>query len=149
MERRNVANWSLLGHVDCGKTSLVKSLLARCEKSVASTCSLDKHPESQRRGITIDLGFAALEFGDRCVCLVDCPGHASLAQKVIAGAHIIDGAMLVIDASKGIQAQTIGARPAAKHLGPHRATECIVLAEIFARDIMVVLNKVDLLPRDR
>lgn len=42
------------------------------------------------------------------ICLVDCPGHASLVRTVIGGAHIIDLAILVVDATKGVQAQTAG-----------------------------------------
>lgn len=42
------------------------------------------------------------------ICLVDCPGHASLVRTVIGGSHIIDAAILVVDATKGVQAQTAG-----------------------------------------
>lgn len=61
---------------------------------------------------------------------VDCPGHASLIRTVIGGAQIIDMIILVIDATKGMQAQTV---------------ECVVIGEaVMARgaDVIVVLNKV-------
>lgn len=68
--------------------------------------------------------------------LVDCPGHASLIRTVIGGARIIDAMLLVVDATKGLQAQT---------------TECLAVGEMAARRMVVALNKVDLLnpPEDR
>ncbi len=61
---------------------------------------------------------------------MDCPGHASLLRTIIGGAQIIDMMFLVIDIAKGIQTQT---------------AECIIIAELFIKNIIVVLNKVDLL----
>lgn len=61
--------------------------------------------------------------------LVDCPGHASLIRTIIGGAQIIDLMFLIIDATKGIQAQT---------------AECIIIAELFMKKVIVVLNKVDM-----
>lgn len=66
--------------------------------------------------------------------LVDCPGHASLIRTVLGGAHIMDMMVLVIDITKGIQVQT---------------AECIVIGEMTVDKILVVLNKVDLLPEDK
>lgn len=63
--------------------------------------------------------------------LVDCPGHASLIRTVIGGAQIIDSMILVVDVTKGIQAQT---------------AECLVIGEILSDDMIVVMNKVDLVP---
>jgi selenocysteine-specific elongation factor len=62
--------------------------------------------------------------------LVDCPGHASLIRTIIGGAQIIDIMFLVIDLAKGIQAQT---------------AECIIIAELYTKKMIVVLNKVDLI----
>ena len=59
-------NLGVLGHVDSGKTSLVKAL-----SQMLSTASLDKHPESRARGITLDLGFSAFT--------VDAPPHVQEA----------------------------------------------------------------------
>ena len=143
-DRSNVVNVNVgvLGHVDSGKTSLVKAL-----STLLSTAALDKNPQSQQRGITLDLGFSAftlpmpahlqdaagsekdlLQF-----TLVDCPGHASLIRTIIGGAQIIDMMVLVVDANKGIQTQT---------------AECIVIGEITTDKLIVVLNKIDLLPAD-
>jgi len=133
-------NVGVMGHVDSGKTSLCKILT-----QVASTASLDKHPQSQERGITLDLGFSAffahipdhlrslvaeryklLQF-----TLVDCPGHASLMKTIIGSASIIDVMLLVIDINKGIEIQT---------------AECMILGELLKLKIIVVLNKIDVIP---
>mmetsp|Transcript_38659 Transcript_38659/g.99934 ORF Transcript_38659/g.99934 Transcript_38659/m.99934 type:complete len:687 (-) Transcript_38659:15-2075(-) len=129
-------NIGILGHIDSGKTSLCRAL-----STITSTASLDKHPQSQERGITLDLGFSAFSsdapehfkaagYESMQFCLVDCPGHASLIKTVIGGAQIIDLCILVIDANKGIQAQT---------------AECLVIAEILANQLVIVLNKVDMI----
>lgn len=85
-------NVGILGHVDSGKTSLAKAL-----STIASTASFDKNPQSQERGITIDLGFSGLvvdmpeHMKKSCseqklqLTLVDCPGHASLIRTIIGG----------------------------------------------------------------
>lgn len=128
-------NIGVLGHVDSGKTSMCRILSA-----VTSTASLDKNPQSQERGITLDLGFSAFftrvptrfdkEIKEEYLqfTLVDCPGHASLIRTIIGGAQIIDLMFLIIDITKGIQAQT---------------AECIIIAELYMKKIIVILNKVD------
>ena len=93
-------NVGVLGHVDSGKTSLCKAL-----STVASTASFDKNPQSQERGITLDLGFSSFcvslpthlhdqvssaEISYIQYTLVDCPGHASLIRTIISGAQIMD-----------------------------------------------------------
>ena len=147
-------NVGVLGHVDSGKTSLVKAL-----STLLSTASLDKNPQSIARGITLDLGFSAFllplparlenqmaaaaataaEAQDATAAppaapfralqftLVDCPGHASLIRTIIGGAQIIDMMILVVNVLKGIQTQT---------------AECLVIGEICTNHLIVVLNKV-------
>lgn len=60
--------------------------------------------------------------------MVDCPGHASLIRTIIGGAQIIDLMFLIVDITKGIQAQT---------------AECIIIAELYMKKIIIILNKVD------
>jgi small GTP-binding protein len=133
-------NVGVLGHVDSGKTALVRAL-----STVVSTAALDKSPTAQERGITLDLGFSSFitsipddiahadshPYTALQVTLVDCPGHASLVRTVIGGAQIMDLALLVVDVQRGIQTQTF---------------ECLVIAEISIERLVVVLNKIDLLP---
>jgi selenocysteine-specific elongation factor len=128
-------NCGVLGHIDSGKTSLCRVL-----HQVASTASMDKNPQSQERGITLDLGFSSFFLPDPAetnkgieVTLVDCPGHASLIRTVLAGAQIIDVCILVVDAKKGFQTQT---------------AECLVIAEILVPKLLIVVNKIDLIPRE-
>ncbi|ESN95480.1 hypothetical protein HELRODRAFT_102529 [Helobdella robusta] len=133
-------NVGVLGHVDSGKTSLAKAL-----STVASTACFDKNPQSKERGITLDLGFSSfavdapshvVEAGYEKLqfTLVDCPGHASLIKTIIGGAQIVDMMMLVVDITKGMQTQT---------------AECLVIGEITCRKMIVVLNKIDLIPDDK
>eukprot|EP00741_Cyanophora_paradoxa_P007404 tig00001127_g7163.t1 len=137
MSRILNVNVGVLGHVDSGKTSLVKALSTRL-----STAALDKHPESRQRGITIDLGFSACElpvpehlagqYDALQLTLVDCPGHATLIRTVLGASAIIDSIILVVDVTKGIQTQT---------------AECLVVGEVTeVADLVVVLNKADLFP---
>jgi len=86
------------GHVDHGKTWLVRALTGR---------DTDRLPEEQRRGISIDLGYAPLELPDgRRMSLVDVPGHERFVRTMIAGATGIDLFLLVIDAQEGARPQT-------------------------------------------
>jgi|UPI000581AED2 selenocysteine-specific elongation factor len=132
-------NLGVLGHVDSGKTSLVKAL-----STLLSTAALDKSKQSRQRGMTLDLGFSCFfldmpshlqaSYPDKKnlqITLVDCPGHASLIRTIIGGAQIIDMVLLVVDAVKGWQAQT---------------TECLVLAELTSPYLVVALNKADQFP---
>ena len=86
------------GHVDHGKTALVKALTG---------FDCDTHEEEKRRGITINLGFAhlALDSGDT-LGIVDVPGHRDFVHTMVAGASGIDCVLLVIAADAGIMPQT-------------------------------------------
>lgn len=129
-------NVGVLGHVDSGKTSLVRALSTQL-----STAALDKHPQSQERGITLDLGFSSFRLppttdddSDLQVTLVDCPGHASLFKTILGGVAIVDLALLVVDVRKGLQPQTI---------------ESLVVGALAVGDRLVVaLTKTDLLAGD-
>lgn len=89
-------NVGILGHVDSGKTSLSKAL-----STVASTAAFDKNPQSQKRGITLDLGFSSFSVKEDIpahlapasevqITLVDCPGHASLIRTIICGVFYVN-----------------------------------------------------------
>jgi selenocysteine-specific elongation factor len=86
------------GHVDHGKTWLVRALTGK---------DTDRLPEEQRRGISIELGYAPLELpSGRRLSLIDVPGHERFVRTMVAGATGIDLFLLVIDAREGPREQT-------------------------------------------
>ncbi len=85
------------GHIDHGKTALVR---------VLTGIDTDRLPDEKLRGITIDLGFAALELGETRLAIVDVPGHERFIRNMLAGATGLDLAMLVIAADDGVMPQT-------------------------------------------
>jgi len=115
----------LVGHIDHGKTQLARALSQK-----VSTAGLDKHPQSQERGITIDLGFTMFVLGKYLVTLVDSPGHADLFRSVVAGAGIIDAALVAVAADEGPKVQT------GEHL--------LLLESMGVDTIIVVITKTDI-----
>jgi selenocysteine-specific elongation factor len=120
----------LFGHVDHGKTMLAKQLTEK-----VSTAALDKAPDSARRGMTLDMGFSAFTLGNYLVTLVDLPGHFSLVRHAVAGANIIDAAVLVVAADLGLQVQS------AEHFS--------IVKDIGIKDLVIALNKIDLASPER
>jgi selenocysteine-specific elongation factor len=87
------------GHIDHGKTTLLRALTG---------IDADRLPEEQRRGMTIDVGYAHLVQDDgEILDFVDVPGHDRLIGNMLVGAGEIDAAMLVVAADDGPRAQTI------------------------------------------
>ena len=110
------------GHVDHGKTLLVKALTG---------IDTDRLVEEKKRGITIELGFAHLDFPDGTQAgIVDVPGHEKFIKNMLAGAGGIDLAMLVVAADEGFMPQTV------EHLG--------ILSLLGIRDGLVVITKCDM-----
>ncbi len=85
------------GHIDHGKTALIRALTG---------VDADRLPEEKQRGITIDLGFAELEFGGLHIGFIDVPGHERFVKNMLAGASGIDAVMLIIAADEGVMPQT-------------------------------------------
>ncbi len=86
------------GHVDHGKSTLVKALTG---------IDPDRLAEEKERGMTIDLGFAWLKLpSGREVSIVDVPGHESFIKNMLAGVGGIDAALLVVAADEGVMPQT-------------------------------------------
>lgn len=82
------------GHIDHGKTALVKALTGT---------DTDRLAEEKARGMTIDLGFAYL---DQSITIIDVPGHEKFIRNMVAGVSTIHIALLVIAADDGIMPQT-------------------------------------------
>ncbi|MFO0965148.1 MAG: selenocysteine-specific translation elongation factor [Gemmataceae bacterium] len=85
------------GHIDHGKTSLVKALTG---------IDCDRLPEEKARGITIDIGFATLDLGDIRLGIVDVPGHERFIKNMLAGATGIDLVVLIVAADDSVMPQT-------------------------------------------
>ena len=86
------------GHIDHGKTALVKALTG---------VDTDRLPEEKRRGITVELGFAPIALNDGITAsVIDVPGHEAFVKTMVAGAAGIDVALLVIAADEGMMPQT-------------------------------------------
>ncbi len=115
------------GHVDHGKTQLVKLLTG---------CNTDRLKEEQERGLTIELGFAPCVLqSDIYVGIVDVPGHDKFIKNMVAGVSGIGMAILVIAADDGIMPQTV------EHLQ--------ILELLGIRNGMVALTKIDLVGQER
>jgi selenocysteine-specific elongation factor len=85
------------GHIDHGKTALVKCLTG---------CDTDRLKEEKERGMSIELGFAPCIISDIEVGIVDVPGHENFIKTMVAGATGIDGVIFVIAADDGVMPQT-------------------------------------------
>ncbi|MCX9012711.1 MAG: translation initiation factor IF-2 subunit gamma [Candidatus Methanoperedens sp.] len=148
-----VVNIGIVGHVDHGKTTLVKAL---------SGVWTDRHSEEIKRGISIRLGYADIvlrkcpncpgpeayttkEVCEKCgaksevlrsISFVDSPGHETLMATMLSGAALMDGALLVIAANEPCpQPQT------KEHL--------MALNIIGIKNIVIIQNKIDLVPREK
>ena len=87
------------GHIDHGKTAMVKTITG---------INTDRLAEEQKRGITIDLGYAHAQLDkDICLSIVDVPGHEKFVRNMVAGASGIDLVLFVIAADEGIMPQTM------------------------------------------
>jgi len=114
------------GHVDHGKTLLVKALTG---------IDTDRLQEEKKRGITIELGFAHLDWEDGTQAgIVDVPGHEKFIKNMLAGAGGIDLAMLVVAADEGFMPQTV------EHLG--------ILSLLGIKEGLVVITKTDMVDPD-
>jgi selenocysteine-specific elongation factor len=105
---KNYTTVGVTGHIDHGKTSLV---------GVLTGVDTDTHPEEKRRGITIDLGFAAMQSGDHTFAFIDAPGHQKYLGNLLAGVSAVDVGLLVVACDQGIQAQTLEHAAILKTLG--------------------------------
>ena len=115
------------GHVDHGKTTLVRALTG---------VDTDRLPEEKKRGLTIDLGFAYHEIEDGLILgFVDVPGHEKFVKNMLAGVSTIDFALLVIAADDGVMPQT------EEHLS--------ILNLLAIKKGAVAITKIDRVPEER
>lgn len=131
-------NVGTIGHVDHGKTTLTSAITQvqarRLGGNALAFDQIDKAPEEKARGITINTAHVEYESATRHYAHIDCPGHADYVKNMIIGASQMDGAILLVDATKGAAKQTI---------------EHILLArQVGVKHMVVFVNKMDMLADD-
>ncbi len=108
--RQELRNIAIIAHVDHGKTTLVDAMLRQSGVFAAheevSERVMDSMDQERERGITILAKNAAVRFGDTKINLVDTPGHADFGGEVERGLTMVDGVLLLVDASEGPLPQT-------------------------------------------
>lgn len=120
------------GHIDHGKSSLVRALTG---------IDPDRLAEEKQRGITIDLGFADLDLGDGLgVSFVDVPGHERFVRHMVAGATGIDAVLLVVAADDGVRPQTLEHLAICQLLGIPRGLIVVTKCDLVSPDLIEVVR---------
>src|SRR4051794_25265617 len=108
--RTDIRNVAIIAHVDHGKTTLVDAMLRQSGTFAAhehvQERVMDSMDQERERGITILAKNAAVRYGETKINLVDTPGHADFGGEVERGLTMVDGVMLLVDASEGPLPQT-------------------------------------------